>query len=113
MTAAIRYSSTSLTYLHRIFFVPCQGLNAAIVLWVSTTLNQFLEQGMWQRIFASQSTRDARLGLFFGGLLTVPTVTLFASIGIFANAATQSGVIEIIPGTESTAFFVVSSSAKI
>lgn len=83
------------------------GWVACFVLIVSVTVNQFLDQGMWQRVFASKSQNDARVGLIMGGLLSAPVVAAAGFTGIVAQAARASGVIKNIDDYDAKAFFLL------
>lgn len=89
------------------------SVNAVFILWISTTMNQFLEHSMWQRVFAAESDRDIKLALFVGGACTIPTVFLFGAVGVVASAGRIAGIIDIEPGMEFSAFFTLLQRLKV
>ena len=68
------------------------GVVGGVTLLLSVTVNEFLNQGLWQRFVSARSFRDAAIGLSAAGLLSALTVILFGFVGVVALAdALQPG----------------------
>lgn len=50
------------------------GWVGGLTLLLSVTVNEFLNQGLWQRYVSARSHKDAIVGLGMGGLLSAVTV---------------------------------------
>ena len=69
-----------------------KGVAGGVTLLLSVTVNEFLNQGLWQRFVSARSFRDAAIGLSAAGLLSALTVILFGFVGVVALAdALQPG----------------------
>lgn len=81
--------------------------SGGIVLILSTCINQFLDLGSWQRIFASENPKQARLGLLAAGSVNFYAQFIMALMGVLAVAAGLSGSITISPDTYFLSFFLL------
>ncbi|EZG81690.1 putative solute:sodium symporter (SSS) family protein [Gregarina niphandrodes] len=86
-----------------------EGISGGIVLILSTTLNQFLDLGSWQRVFASEDKKQARIGLFVAGSVNFLCQALMTFMGIYAMAAAVAGEIALMPGDEALGFYILLS----
>ncbi|KAH0478027.1 MAG: uncharacterized protein KVP18_003450 [Porospora cf. gigantea A] len=88
------------------------GVVGGVTLLLSVTVNEFLNQGLWQRFVSARSFRDAAIGLSAAGLLSALTVILFGFVGVVALAdALQPGsppdAVDVVKSFPSGAFFMV------
>eukprot|EP01054_Gregarina_sp_Poly1_P000903 Gregarina_sp_Poly_1__902@NODE_1216_length_4762_cov_60_304579_g830_i0_p2_GENE_NODE_1216_length_4762_cov_60_304579_g830_i0NODE_1216_length_4762_cov_60_304579_g830_i0_p2_ORF_typecomplete_len511_score64_86SSF/PF00474_17/2_5e03SSF/PF00474_17/5_5e41SSF/PF00474_17/7_7e02Spore_permease/PF03845_13/1_3e03Spore_permease/PF03845_13/8_9e05Spore_permease/PF03845_13/5_5e03_NODE_1216_length_4762_cov_60_304579_g830_i031554687 len=83
------------------------NVTSSLVLILSTTINQFLDLGSWQRVFSSVTPRDAKLGLLSAGCINFFAQATMTATGIFAMAASYQGQITVYPGEEFMSFFNV------
>eukprot|EP01056_Protomagalhaensia_sp_Gyna25_P002663 Protomagalhaensia_sp_Gyna_25__2662@NODE_251_length_4179_cov_46_583333_g193_i0_p1_GENE_NODE_251_length_4179_cov_46_583333_g193_i0NODE_251_length_4179_cov_46_583333_g193_i0_p1_ORF_typecomplete_len438_score53_77SSF/PF00474_17/3_7e02SSF/PF00474_17/1_1e40_NODE_251_length_4179_cov_46_583333_g193_i03371650 len=86
-------------------FEPQTDITASLVLILSTTVNQFLDLGSWQRVFSSETPRDARLGLISAGTVNFLLQSTMTAMGTIAMAAVFAGQLEIPEGEEYLSFF--------
>lgn len=72
------------------FFSPFKDLKTNLLITFSFTLSWFISPVVWQRIVASKSDRDARIGLILTSFLLLLLFSLPSLIGIFERFIVMS-----------------------
>eukprot|EP01053_Blabericola_migrator_P006240 Blabericola_migrator_1__6239@NODE_314_length_10020_cov_127_741485_g257_i0_p1_GENE_NODE_314_length_10020_cov_127_741485_g257_i0NODE_314_length_10020_cov_127_741485_g257_i0_p1_ORF_typecomplete_len514_score73_00SSF/PF00474_17/2_2e03SSF/PF00474_17/7e41Spore_permease/PF03845_13/9_2e02Spore_permease/PF03845_13/0_00013Spore_permease/PF03845_13/1_6e04Spore_permease/PF03845_13/2_1e03Colicin/PF01024_19/2_1Colicin/PF01024_19/2_8e03_NODE_314_length_10020_cov_127_741485_g257_i019743515 len=88
-------------------FDATTDITSSLVLILSTTINQFLDLGSWQRVFSSVSVKDAKLGLLAAGSVNFLMQSSMTAMGVFAVAAATAGQIDLPEGEEFMGFYLL------
>lgn len=107
----------------RSFEIEREDFIGGAVLIISTASNQLLDLGSWQRVFASQSEKDTKIGLVAAGWINFVCQTAMASLGnnsrssyyrsgVVALASFKAGNIEIPGGQEHNSFFILLNNSN-
>jgi Na+/proline symporter len=64
-----------------------KGFEAFVTLWIAIASAEMFNQSTWQRVFASKTDRDMRLGFALGGVLVTIIMLFFGVMGMIAYSA--------------------------